>query len=237
MKLNIEKELFCLQDKKYQEFQKGLCPGIGNIIGIRVPILRIGIRVPILRDYAKELLKKYDFKKLMECINDNYYEETMLQGMLIGGAKEEFDIIIKYIEAFIPKINNWAVCDTFCTGLKITKKHKDEMWLFLQKYLKSKKEFEVRFGIVMILDYFIDEEHLEENFKIFNNIKVDKYYVQMAVAWAISICLIKNYDRTVEYLQKEADLDNFTYNKSIQKATESYRITDKQKDFLRSIKK
>ena len=228
MKLNIEKELFSLQDKKYQKFQIKLCPGIENIIGIRVPILR---------NYAKELLKKYDFKELMECISDNYYEEIMLQGMLIGGAKEDFDIIIKYIEAFIPKINNWAVFDTFCTGLKITKKRKDEMWFFLQKYLKSKKEFEVRFGIVMILGYFIDEKYLEENLKIFNSINVNKYYVQMAVAWAISICLIKYYDRTVKYLQEEADLDNFTYNKSIQKAIESYRITNEQKDFLRNMKK
>ena len=228
MELNIEKELFGLQDKKYQEFQKGLCPGVDNMIGIRVPILR---------NYAKELLKKYDFKEVMECIKDNYYEEIMLQGMLIGGAKENFDVIISYIQEFIPKIDNWAVCDTFCTGLKITKKYKEEMWLFIQKYLKSKKEFEVRFGVVMILDYFTDEEHLEENLKIFNNIKVDKYYVQMAVAWAISICLIRYYDRTVKYLQEEADLDNFTYNKSIQKAIESYRITDGQKEFLRKMKK
>ena len=228
MDIDIEKELFELQDKKYQEFQKKLCPGTESIIGIRVPILR---------NYAKELLKKYDFKELMECVNDNYYEEIMLQGMLIGSAKEKFDVIIKYIEAFIPKIDNWAVCDTFCTGLKITKKHKDEMWEFIQKYLKSKKEFEVRFGIVMILGYFIDEEHLENNFKIFNSIKVDKYYVQMAVAWAISICLIRYYDRTVKYLQEEADLDSFTYNKSIQKAIESYRISKEQKDFLRNMKK
>lgn len=228
MDINIEKELFELQDKKYQEFQKKLCPGTESIIGIRVPILR---------NYAKELLKKYDLKELMENINDNYQEEIMLQGMLIGRAKEDFDIIIKYVKAFIPKIETWAVCDTFCTGLKITKKHKDEMWKFIQKYLKSKKEFEVRFGVVMILDYFIDEEHLEDNFKIFNSIKLDKYYVQMAVAWAISICLIKYYDRTVKYLQEEANLDNFTYNKSIQKAIESYRITDEQKDFLRKMKK
>ena len=228
MDINIEKELFELQDKKYQEFQKKLCPGTESIIGIRVPILR---------NYAKELLKKYDLKELMENINDNYQEEIMLQGMLIGRAKEDFDIIIKYVKAFIPKIETWAVCDTFCTGLKITKKHKDEMWKFIQKYLKSKKEFEVRFGIVMILDYFIDEEHLEDNFKIFNSIKLDKYYVQMAVAWAISICLIKYYERTVRYLQEEANLDNFTYNKSIQKAIESYRITDEQKDFLRKMKK
>ncbi len=228
MDIDIEKELFELQDKKYQEFQKKLCPGTESIIGIRVPILR---------NYAKELLKKYDLKELMENINDNYQEEIMLQGMLIGRAKEDFDIIIKYVKAFIPKIETWAVCDTFCTGLKITKKHKDEMWKFIQKYLKSKKEFEVRFGVVMILDYFIDEEHLEDNFKIFNSIKLDKYYVQMAVAWAISICLIKYYDRTVKYLQEEANLDNFTYNKSIQKAIESYRITDEQKDFLRKMKK
>ena len=227
MELNIEKELFELQDKKYQEFQKKLCPGTESIIGIRVPILR---------NYAKDLLKKYNFKEIMECVKDNYYEEIMLQGMLIGGAKENFDVIIKYIEEFIPKIDNWAVCDTFCTGLKITKKHKEEMWLFVQKYLKSKKEFEVRFGVVMILGYFIDEEHLEDNFKLFNSIKIDKYYVQMAVAWAISICLIRYYDRTVTYLQEEAELDNFTYNKSIQKATESYRITDEQKKFLRKLK-
>ena len=143
----------------------------------------------------------------------------------------------KYIKNFLPKINNWAICDTFCVGLKITKKNKEKMWNFLQRYLKSKKEFEVRFGIVMILDYFIDEQHLEENFKIFNKVRVDKYYVQMAIAWAISICLVKYYDRTVKYLQKEADLDDFTYNKSIQKAIESYRITKEQKDFLRKIKK
>ena len=111
------------------------------------------------------------------------------------------------------------------------------MWNFLQRYLKSKKEFEVRFGIVMILDYFIDEKYLKKDFDIFNNIKVDKYYVQMAVAWAISICLVKYYDKTIKYLLKEADLDDFTYNKSIQKAIESYRITKEQKDFLRKIKK
>lgn len=228
MNLSVEKELFNMQDKKYQEFQKKLCPGIENIIGIRVPVLR---------NYAKQLLKDNDFKTLMKCISDNYYEEIMLQGMLIGEAKEEFNIIIKYIENFIPKIDNWATCDTFCAGLKITKKNKEKMWNFLQRYLKSKKEFEVRFGIVMILDYFIDEKYLKKDFDIFNNIKVDKYYVQMAVAWAISICLVKYYDKTIKYLLKEADLDDFTYNKSIQKAIESYRITKEQKDFLRKIKK
>ncbi len=228
MKLNIEKELFELQDKKYQEFQKGLCPGTDNIIGIRIPLLR---------SYAKKLLKNYNLSELMENINDNYQEEIMLQGMLIGGVKEDFSVLIKYIEQFIPKINNWAVCDTFCTSLKITKKYKKEMWDFIQKYIKSKKEFEVRFAVVMILVYFIDEEHLEEDFKMFNEVKIEKYYVQMAVAWAVSVCLVKYYKETVRYLEEKSKLDNFTYNKSIQKAIESYRITKEQKSFLKKMKK
>ena len=227
MKLEIEKELLNMQDKKYKEFQKGICPGVEEIIGIRIPILR---------SYAKELLKRYDFKYLMENIPSNYYEEIMLQGMLIGQAKLDFNEIIKYIKDFIPKINNWAVCDTFCTSLKITKKHKEKMWDFIQKYIKSDKEFHIRFGIVMILSYYIDEDYLYKDFKIFDSIKSDKYYVQMAVAWAISFCLIKFYDKTIEYL-KNSKIDKFTYNKSIQKAIESYRITKEQKEFLRTLKK
>ena len=225
--MNIEKSLYSLQDKKYQEFQKGLCPGVVNIIGVRIPELR---------KLAKELLKNYSPKELLENINDNYYEELMLQGMVIGGAKEDINTILKYIKEFVPKIDNWAVCDTFCTSLKITKKYKKEMWKFIQEYLKSDKEFELRFAIVMILGYFIDEEYLEKDFKIFNNIKSDKYYVKMALAWAISICVIKYYDRTVKYLEKEAILDDFTYNKSIQKARESYRLSKEQKDFLNALK-
>ena len=225
--MNIEKSLYSLQDKKYQEFQKGLCPGVVNIIGVRIPELR---------KLAKELLKHYSPKELLENINDNYYEELMLQGMVIGGAKEDINTILKYVKEFVPKIDNWAVCDTFCTSLKITKKYKEEMWEFIQKYLKSDKEFELRFAIVMILGYFIDEEYLEKDFKIFNNIKSDKYYVKMALAWAISICVIKYYDRSIKYLEKEAILDDFTYNKAIQKARESYRLSKEQKDFLNTLK-
>lgn len=226
MKQKIKKELSQLQDKKYKEFHGGLCPGTENIIGVRVPVLR---------NYAKELLKQYDFKELMKNIDNEYYEEIMLQGMLIGLEKEEFSTILKYITNFIPKIDNWAVCDVFCAGLKITKKHKEEMWDFIQKYLKSNKEFEIRFGVVMLLDYYIEESYLNQNFEIFDSIKNTAYYVQMAVAWAISISLIKYYDETIKYLKK-AKIDKFTYNKALQKGIESYRITPEQKQELRNMK-
>lgn len=227
MQQKIKKELLKLADSKYKEFHSGLCPGTNNILGVRVPVLR---------NYAKELIKEYEIEELLKQIDNQYYEEIMLQGMLIGLAKQNFQTLQKQIEEFVPKIDNWAICDVFCAGLKITKKYKEEMWNFIQKYLKSKQEFEIRFAVVMILDYYIEEEYLEEIFKIFNTITSQAYYVQMAIAWAVSISLIKFYDRTMQYLET-AKLDKFTYNKALQKAIESYRITDKQKDILRGMKK
>ena len=228
MKQKIKQELKQLADEKYREFQKGLCPGTENILGVRVPVLR---------NYAKKLAKEYEIRELLNHIDNEFYEEIMLQGMLIGLKKDkDIQTILKDIERFVPKIDNWGVCDVFCAGLKITKKHEKEMWNFLQKYVTSDKEFEIRFGVVMILDYYITEEYLEKNFAIFDYIQSDKYYVQMAVAWAISICLIKFYDKTIEYL-KQAKIDKFTYNKALQKAIESYRISDEQKAELRKMKK
>lgn len=232
MKEKIKKELLKLKDKKYKEFHSNLCPGENKTKNM------IGIRTPILRAYAKELMKQYTIEEILEQMDDEYYEEIMLQGMLIGFLKEEFSKIKKRIEEFIPKIDNWAVCDTFCVGLKITKKYKKEMWNLIQKYLKSDKEYEIRFGIVMILNYFMDEEYLQKDFEIFDSISIknNEYYVQMAIAWAISVALVKSYEDTIEYL-KICKLDKFTYNKAIQKAIESYRITDEKKKFLRKMKK
>lgn len=227
MEEEIRKHLFELQDKKYQEFHRGLCPNTENIIGVRIPVLR---------EYSKQLVKKYSVEELLNNIGNTYYEEIMIKGMIIGLSKENLGKIQKYIKKFVPKIDNWAVCDTFCTGLKITKKYKKEMWTFIQSYLNSNKEFEIRFGVVMILAYYIEEEYLEDDLKILNNIKHDGYYVKMAVAWAISICLVKFYNRTVEFLNNSS-LDKFTFNKSIQKAIESYRITKEQKDMLKLMKK
>lgn len=228
MKQEIKKKLLEISDQKYKEFHGGLCPGTENIIGVRVPVLR---------KYAQELFKEKDWKQTIEEIDDEYYEEIMLQGMLIGLAKkEDINTILKLVEKYVPKIDNWAICDVFCAGLKIIKKYKKEMWNFIQKYLKSDKEFEIRFAVVMILDYYIDDVYLKEDFKIFDDIKHEGYYVKMAVAWAISVCLVKYYEDTIEYL-KTSKIDNWTYNKAIQKAIESYRISDSQKIFLRKLKK
>lgn len=227
--MDIKEELISLADEKYKKFHSNLCPGTENILGVRVPVLR---------NYAKELSNKYSIDYLLNEIDEEYYEEIMLKGMLIGlNKKIEWKELEKYIKEFVPKINNWAICDVFCAGLKITKKYKKEMFELINEYLASKREFELRFAIVMILDYYIEKEYLEKDFNIFNQIKSDKYYVKMAVAWAISICLIKFYDETIKYLENNTFLDNWTYNKAIQKAIESYRITNEQKDKLRTMKR
>lgn len=224
----IKENLKDLVDEKYRSFHTKLCPNVNNILGIRVPVLR---------NYAKELNKKYESKYLLANIGNDYYEEIMLQGMIIGlNKKFTFKELANYIKDFVPKIDNWAICDTFCSGLKITQKYKNEMFELIKDYLKFNKEFELRFAIVMLLDYYIEKQYLQRLFEIFNNVKSDKYYVKMAVAWAISICLIKFYDEAVEYLESDSKLDEWTHNKAIQKAIESYRLTKEQKEKIKMLK-
>ncbi len=221
----IRKKLFEMADEKYKKFHSGLCPNVDNIIGVRTPILR---------DYAKELITNNRIEEIQ--IGDRYYEELVLQGMIIGLQKnEDINKILTKIEEFVPKINSWAVCDIFCAGLKITNKNKEKVLEFLQKYLKSNKEYELRFAIVMLLDYYINDIYIDMVLETLEKVKSDKYYVQMAVAWAYSICIIKYYNKSITSLEKIKS-DRFTYNKALQKAIESYRISNEKKQYLRNMK-
>lgn len=221
----IRKKIFSLADSKYKEFHSSLCPNTDNIIGVRVPILR---------NYAKELVKE-GFENNYNKIATNYYEEIMLKGMMIGIKRMDIKTKLAYIESFIPYIDNWAICDVFVAGLKI--KEKEEYYNFIQKYMQNDRtEFEIRFGLVSLLDYFIDENHLKEIFKITDKLSREEYYVEMAIAWLISICYIKFPKETEEYLKKNK-LSNFAYNKSIQKIIESRRISEEEKTKLRKMKR
>lgn len=222
----VRKKIFELADDKYKEFHSGLCPNTNNIVGVRVPILR---------NYAKELAKG-DFKNYLKNAKNDYYEEIMLQGMVIGLAKMDIEERLKYIEAFVPKIDNWAICDVFCAGLKFVNKNKEQVWNFLQKYTKSREEFELRFLIVMMLDFYITEEYINEVITLLDSIKHTGYYVKMAISWTILVAYVKYPKITMEYL-KNNTLDDFTYNKALQKIIESYRVSDEDKKIIRSMKK
>ena len=222
----VRKKILELADPKYKEFHSGLCPGTNNIIGVRIPVLR---------KYAKELAKD-DFRSYLSSIADDYYEEIMIKGMIIGLAKMETEERLNYISEFVPKIDNWAICDTFCTGLKFTNKNKDVVWKFIKKYQNSRKEFELRFLIVMLLDYYITDEYIDEVIKILDKTKHDGYYVKMAIAWTISVLYVKYPKITMEYL-KNNTLDDFTYNKALQKIIESYRVSEEDKNIMRKMKR
>ena len=224
---NIRKELKSLADPKYRKFHSYLLPGTDNILGVRIPQLRT---------MAKEIIKKDDWRPFVETANTNYYEETMLQGMIIGLAKMNLDEQINYISLFIPRINNWAVCDIFSSELKTAvRKGKETVWQFIQPYLKSQQEFEIRFGIVMLFHY-INEEHIDSLLAYADLFKHEAYYARMAMAWMISICFIKFPQKTMKYLQ-QSKLDDWTYNKAIQKTIESLRINKETKDTLRTMKR
>ena len=223
---DIRSKLFELQYLKYKEFHSGLCPNVDNIIGVRVPKLR---------EIAREISKK-DYDEFLRNVKDEYYEELALHGLVIGYSKISIEDTFKYLKEFVPKINSWAVCDTTCSNLKITKKYMKEMWNFLEQYINSNKEYEIRFALVMYLNYYLTEEYIDEILKRIDKIANKEYYVQMAIAWLISFAYIKQKEKTEKYI-KNNKLDKFTLNKAIQKICESYRVTEQEKEYLKKYKK
>jgi hypothetical protein len=230
IKKEVKKYLIDNSDQKLAEFEKKLNMKNNETI-------HLGVKVPILRNYAKELSKKHSIDYLYNNIDEEYYEELMLKGFIIDSyTKISFEELNNYINDFVPKIYDWGICDTFCAGLKITKKYLKEIWNLINKYLNSNNEFEVRFSLVMMLDHYLIDDYIDKIFDIVSNVKLDKYYVKMANAWLISFMLIKYFDKTMEYLKK-CQLDDWTYNKALQKALESYRIKDEDKALLRKLKR
>ena len=223
---DIRKKLFELQDLKYKEFHSGLCPNVDKIIGVRVPQLK---------ELAKQIAKE-DYKDFLQNVKDEYYEELALHGLIIGYSKISIEETFKYLKQFVPKINSWAVCDITCTNLKITKKHMKEMWEFLRIYIHSNKEYEIRFAVVMYLNYYLTDEYMDKILKNINKIENKEYYVQMAVAWLISMAYIKQKEKTIIFLENN-NLDKFTQNKAIQKIRESYRVSKEEKENLLKYKK
>lgn len=226
IKQEIREKLYRMQDLKYKKFHSSLCPNVDNIIGVQVLKLR-GI--------AKELAKG-NFREYLELDDITFYEEKVIQGLLIGNLKLSIEETKAYLEKFIPKIDSWAVCDTVCSSLKIANKEQEAMWQFLEEYINSNKEFEIRFVIVMYLNYYLNDNYIDQVIKNISKIQCDKYYVQMAIAWLLSVSYIKQKEKTLKYLINN-NLDDLTYNKALQKIIESYRVSKEEKENIRAMKR
>lgn len=221
----IRKILLENSDEKYRKFSSSLIPNTDNLLGIRIPFLR-----KFAKDIAKTCAEEFLREK-----NCEYFEETMLQGMVIGLVKTDIAQRFVLIKDFLPKIKNWSVCDCFCCGLKFTKDNRKEVLEFLKPYIKSENEYEVRFAAVMLLDYFVNEEYIDTTLALLNEFTHEAYYAKMAVAWAISICYINYPDKTFEFL-KRTKISPWVFNKSIQKITESIKIGKNLKDKARALR-
>lgn len=223
---NIIKELYKMQDKKYRDIQVKTIPNIdSNSI--------IGVRTPELRSFAKKLIKEDNYKDFLEELPHKYFEENQLHSFIISEIKD-YDICISYINKFLPYVNNWATCDQLSP--KVFKKNKEKLIKEIKVWIKSKETYTIRFGIGMLMSYFLDEDFNESYLETISKIKSKEYYINMMIAWYYATALAKQYDSTIKYLENNK-LDIWVHNKTIQKAIESYRITDNQKEYLRSLKR
>lgn len=216
----IKKDLINLSDKNYCIFNKKLIPNIDNILGVRSPVLR---------KIAKKISK--DNYELFFLQNDNEFMElTLIEAMIIGYLPDEKQL--NYIDNFIPKINNWAVCDCFCAGLKYFKTNQNKD--ILEKYFNSNKEYELRFAFVILLNYFIDSnyEYVIKKIEEFNN---EQYYAKMGAAWCLSMCIVKKYNQCLNDL-KTMKVHPWVYKKGLTKAIESLVLTKEQKEEIKRLR-
>lgn len=219
--MNVRDELFKYQDIGYKNFHSKLIP---NVPADEI----IGVRVPVLRKIAKQALKEN------ADVGSEYYEEKMLRGFMAGYRKCSIDEHLKELAEFIPFIDNWAVCDCSCSTFKFTEQNREEVWEFIQPYL-SGNEYDIRFAVVIIMDYYLTDEYIDRAIDILFSIKSDLYYVNMAVAWAVSVAYVK-YENKILPLLESKTLPDWVHNKAIQKICESYRVEKDKKSYLRTLK-
>ncbi len=221
----IQERLFALQDLKYREFHSKLMPTVNKD---RI----IGVRTPDLRKFSKEINKsdlKVDF---LNSLPHKYYEEDNLHAFLIEQIKD-FDECIFALDKFLPYIDNWATCDMMTP--KILGEYPDKLYLKIQEWIKPSHTYTVRFGVVTLMKFFMNEHLDKRHLNLLLTIKSDEYYINMAIAWYIATALASNWDMVIPYIE-EQKFDKWVHNKSIQKSIESYRITPEQKAYLKRLK-
>ena len=221
----IQRRLLELQDLKYKEFSSKLIPTVN-------PDAIIGVRAPDLRKFAKDYSKTPEALEFLKILPHTYFEENNLHGFLIETIKD-YDAAVTAVDMFLPYIDNWATCDLMSP--KVFKKHLPELYEKIRVWLKSDKTYTVRFGIGMLMSFYLDEHFKSEMLDLIAGVRSKEYYINMMIAWYFATVLAKQYDAALPYIQNQR-LDKWTHNKAIQKAIESYRISDESKSYLRTLK-
>ncbi len=218
------KYLISLKDEKNKIFSE-------KLIFTKYEIL--GIKLPILRDIAKQI-SKGDYKSFIKYNKYKYHEENLIRSFVIAYSKD-LDILDKYLDECDKYIDNWSSCDSLTSSLKYIKNN-DEFFNKFKEFACSNYEYKVRVGVTAMLFNYVDDNHIDEILKTIDKVIVDTYYVNMALAWLLNVCFIKERNKTLEYL-KHTKINNFTFNKFISKCRDSFRVSQSDKDFLKTLKK
>ena len=226
MESRIQKKLFALQDVKYRDFQRKLMPTVS-------PETVIGVRTPELRKLAKALSKEPEIGAYLKLLPHRYYEENNLHGFLLDGIKD-YNEAVSAVDAFLPYVDNWATCDLMSP--KVFQKHLPELLTKIREWISGTHTYTVRFGIGMLMSYYLDEAFTPEFPEWVAGIHSAEYYINMMIAWYFATALAKQWGAALPYIEQQR-LDKWTHNKAIQKAIESYRITEEQKAYLRTLKR
>ena len=223
--MKITEQLFALQDKEYQAFQSKLMPTVP-------PETVIGVRVPALRRLAKRLAGTPQAEAFLQELPHTYYEENNLHAFLLESIRD-YDAALAATEKFLPYIDNWATCDSFCP--KVFAKHKKELLPVLRRWMASDHPYTVRYGMEMLMRYYLDEKFQIEYAEKVAEVCSEEYYVNMMIAWYLATALAKQWEATIPYIE-ERRLPEWVHRKTIQKAVESYRITEEQKVYLKTLR-
>ena len=221
----IQNILFENKDIKHQKFEAKLIPNVAteNIIGVKTPILR---------KLSKELYKNPDIEDFLCDLPHRYLEEYTLHGAIISLCRD-YDKTVDYVDKLLPFIDNWATCDMLSP--KIFSKNKEVLLTDIKRWLSSNRTYTVRFGIEMLMSHYLDGDFKPEYLKLVSVLRSEEYYVNMMIAWFFATALAKQWDSTIIFIE-DKKLDIWVHNKTIQKAVESYRITEKQKEYLKGLK-
>lgn len=226
--MDVKAELESLADSEYRDFTSALIP---NVEKSRV----IGVRLPQIKKLADRVAKN-GWREFLSQEPGDTLEEKLLRGFVIGRVKLPIEEHLELVRDFVPLIDCWSVCDSFAMSLKFVRKSRAEVWEFIKPYFFSSKPYDVRFAVVMTLDYFSDEEYADRAFRIFDSIENNDYYVSMAVAWAVSVFFVHAPEQTWRYLRSNC-LDDDTHNKALRKIIESRRVSDEDKTIIRTLKR
>lgn len=220
-------DLKVLADPKYKAFHENLCKTSKAEI--------LGVRSPDTKRIAKAIAKGADAEGFLALCGDTFYEELLIKGLVLAFWKRPLAEKRVWIDRFVPQIDNWAVCDSFCAALKPKKCEYETLFSLCLDYLQKAGEYERRFAIVLMMDYLLEDEYIDRVFNLLPAVDCNCYYVHMAVAWCISFCFIRYKEKTLAFL-KAGVLDTATHNKSIQKIIESNRVCAEDKLLVRSLK-